>query len=107
MQIQNNALPALPPSATQSSPGVSDAQPRIEIWRIHESGERVLVRDDIEDPKHARSLAEMANHGAKLNGENYSYLVLPPGVKSTELASEPASQDDSTKEVASARRGPA
>ncbi|VWC79436.1 hypothetical protein BLA39750_01086 [Burkholderia lata] len=107
MQTQNDVRPALPPSSAQSSPGVADVQPQIEIWRIHESGERVLVRDDIRDLKHANSLAEMGNHGAMLNGENYSYLVLQHGVESSELAAEPASQDDSTKEGVSARRGPA
>ncbi|MDK0999556.1 hypothetical protein ACO2TQ_35115 [Burkholderia sp. OKR4-1] len=105
MQIENDELPGLLPADAQSTSSVSDAPPRIEIWRIHESGERVLVRDDIEDLKHANSLAEMGSHGATLNGEKYSYLVLQPGVASADLAGGPASQDDSAKEVASAMGG--
>lgn len=105
MQIQNDALSGLPHADAQSSSSVSDAQPRIEIWRIHESGERVLVRDDIEDLNHAHSVAEMGSHGATLNGEKYRYLVLQPGVESAEPAGGPASQDDSAEEVASARGG--
>lgn len=47
-----------------------------EIWLIEEGGERILVRNDVTDEKHAKSLIDMANQGAEIRGEKRSYEAI-------------------------------